>query len=323
MKSKKLTRRNFLAAAGSGVTLPLALGAAGVPAGLSEAFAYRGKDTEAAMKDRIVDMHVHFDADDPAFLDSLLKLCDKLNMTVCLLTPFANRKTVAEAAKQHPKTIVPFGFLDLDHPDVLRQAEEVHAMGFRGLGELEYVKKPFNDPSYFPVYDFANRKSWILLFHTGIVQRLKFDEPENVASWRMKPEHLDEIARRFPKVIVLGAHLGNPEYEMAGEAARWNPNVFFDLSGSSLTKMKNRLSEFTKIFWWSQTEWHSTTWKVKTPNNDPNAFIKLVYGSDVPVPEIESVIAQYRALFDACEVPERTRKMIMGGTMVQILGLPD
>jgi hypothetical protein len=28
-------------------------------------------------------------------------------------------------------------------------------------------------------------------------------------------------------------------------------------------------------------------------------------------------------MFEACNIPERTRKMIMGGTLVKMLGLPD
>jgi len=77
--------------------------------------------------------------------------------------------------------------------------EELHSLGFRGLGELEFVKKSYNDPSYFPVYELANRYGWLVLFHTGIVLRRNFDEPEDVASGRMRPIHLEEIARRFPK----------------------------------------------------------------------------------------------------------------------------
>ena len=115
---------------------------------------------------------------------------------------------------------------------------------------MEFVKKPFNDPSYFPVYERANDFGWIVLFHTGIVLRKNFDEPEDVASGRMRPIHLEEIARRFPKITVVGAHCGKPEYEWATDIARWNPNVFFDLSGSGLTKMRSRLAEFQKIFWW-------------------------------------------------------------------------
>jgi uncharacterized protein len=321
MKRKKakmaseLSRRNFLASA---ALTPTVLDA------LHAAFNNQSeKPVASKAPGRIVDMHVHFDEKKPGFMDDLLKLSDRLNLTACLLTPFSQRRAVADMARQHPRQIIPFGSIDLDAPDVVRQVEELHAMGYRGLGELEFVKKAFNDPSYFPVYELANRYNWIVLFHTGIVLRKRFDEPEDVASGRMRPIHLEEIARRFPKITVLGAHCGNPEYEWAAEIARWNSNVFFDLSGSSLTKMHSRLADFREIFWWSATEWRSAEWNVKTPNNDPSAFIKLVFGSDTNLAEVESVVHQYSALFEACAVPEGTRKMIMGGTMSQMLSLPD
>jgi uncharacterized protein len=317
--TNRMSRRTFLSVVGAAAALPRAFGRSGVvrsPVWTAETISMKTAD-------RIVDAHVHFDERNPNFLDDLLKLSERLNLTACVLTPFAYRKAIIEAAKQHPMQIVPFGSVDLDAPDVVKQVEELHAIGYRGLGELEFVKKPYNDPSYFPVYELANRNRWIVLFHTGIVLRRKFDEPEDVASGRMRPVYLEEIARRFPKITVLGAHCGNPEYEWAAEIARWNPNVFFDLSGSSLTKMQTRLADLQKYFWWSSTEWHSAEWKVKTPNDDPNAFIKIVFGSDVSLNEIESVVNQYRRMFDACNVPERTRQMIMGGTLTQMLGLPS
>jgi uncharacterized protein len=276
-----------------------------------------GQAPASSPADRIVDMHVHFDETNPGFVSDLLKLCGSLNLTACVLTPFSSRKVVAEAARQHPREIVPFGYVDLDAPDAVQQVEEFHALGYRGLGELEFAGKPFNDPSYFPVYELANRYAWIVLFHTGIVLRKKFDEPENVASGRMRPIHLEEIARRFPKITVLGAHCGNPEYEWAAEIARWNPNVFFDLSGSSLTKMRGRLADFRNIFWWSGTEEGTNTLE-----NDRSAYAKIVFGSDTNLADIESVVHQYQALFDACDVPMRTRRMIMGGTVAKILNLP-
>jgi predicted TIM-barrel fold metal-dependent hydrolase len=318
--SNRLSRRKFLGNAGAAAAIPACLR---MFPGTSYDSLLSSSDAPASpgTADRIVDMHVHFDEKNPNYISDFLKVSERLNLTACLLTPFANRRVVAEAAKQHPTQIVPFGFVDLDAPDVVKQVEELHAMGFRGLGELEFVKKPYNDPSYLPVYELANRYGWIVLFHTGIVLRAKFDEPEDVASGRMRPIYLEEIARRFPKITVLGAHCGNPEYEWAAEIARWNPNVFFDLSGSTLTKMQGRLADFRKIFWWSETEWNSPEWKAKKPDSDTSAFIKLVFGSDTELQEIESVVNQYRALFDACGVPAHTRKMIMGGTLAKMLGL--
>jgi len=320
--SNPLTRRKFLGNTGA---------AAVIPAwwdwlrGTSCNASSLGDEAAASpgTADRIVDMHVHFDEKNPNFISDFLKVSERLNLTACLLTPFADRKVVSDAAKQHPAQIIPFGFVDLDATDVVNQVEELHAMGYRGLGELEFVKKPYNDPSYLPVYELANRYGWIVLFHTGIVLRKKFDEPEDVASGRMRPIYLEEIARRFPKITVLGAHCGNPEYEWAAEIARWNPNVFFDLSGSTLAKMQGRLADFQKIFWWSNTEWQSPEWKAKKPDSDPSAFVKIVFGSDNGLDGIESVVNQYHALFDACGLAAHTRKMIMGETLSNMLGLPD
>src|SRR5438445_3200062 len=308
------SRRQFLATMGAAATVSVSRGAVATNAMLPEGSS--GSSEKPA--GRIVDMHVHFDEQNPNFVDDLVKVTEPLNVTACVLTPYRSRMVVAEAAKRHPARIVPFGYVDMDAPDAARQAEEFHALGYRGLGELEFVKKPYTDPSYLPVYELANRYSWVILFHTGIVLRQKFEEPEDVASYRMRAFHLEEIARRFPKITVLGAHCGNPEYEWAAEVARWNPNVYFDLSGSTLTKMHARLGEFRNIFWWS-----STGWGTKAPEGDPGAFVKLVFGSDTPLDEIERVLGQYRALFQACDVPARTQSLILGGTLAKILGLPE
>jgi uncharacterized protein len=315
----QFSRRQFLGAAGATSATTLLSSARGFGA-CASSLNNRSSDGLRASsgKGRIVDMHVHFDSKKPNYIEDFLKVSERLNLTALMLTPFENRAVVAEAAKQHPTKIIPFGYVNLDAPDVVQQVEELHSMGFRGLGELEFVKKPYIDPSYFPVYERANEYGWVVLFHTGIVLRAQFSEPEDVASGRMRPIHLEEIARRFPKITVLGAHCGNPEYQWAAEIARWNSNVFFDLSGSTLTKMQRRLSTFREIFWWTG-EGDSV---VKTPDNDPNAFVKLMFGSDTSLEGIENVVKQYHALFDACEVPEPTRNRIMGGTLINLLGLP-
>src|SRR6266849_6540880 len=307
------SRRQFLTAMGAAATVSVSRGAVATNAMLSEG----SSPSSDKAADRIVDMHVHFDEKNPNFVDDLVKVTEPLNVTACVLTPYRSRMVVAEAAKRHPARIVPFGYVDMDVPDAVRQAEEFHALGYRGLGELEFVKKPYTDPSYMRVYELANQYSWVILFHTGIVLRQKFEEPEDVASYRMRAFHLEEIARRFPKITVLGAHLGNPEYEWAGEVARWNPNVYFDLSGTTLPKMAGRLSDFQKIFWWSDVEWEAQ------PSNDPSPYSKLVFGTDAGTPNIETELYRYLAMFEACGVPEGTRKMILGGTLAKMLGLSD
>lgn len=66
-----------------------------------------------AVSDRIVDIHVHFDENNPNFINDFLRVSEKLNLTACMLTLFASRPVVLDAAKQRPTRIVPFDFVDL------------------------------------------------------------------------------------------------------------------------------------------------------------------------------------------------------------------
>ncbi len=261
---------------------------------------------------RIVDIHLHYKRE-PGFVDNFLKTTEHLNITACMLTPFEDRKEVAEAAKTHPTRIIPMGSVLLDAPDVTQQIEELHDLGYRGLGELEFPKKTYVDPSYTKVYELANRYKWVVLFHTGIVLRAKFTEPEDVASYRMSTQYIEEIARRFPQITVIGAHCGNPDYQWSAEIARWNPNVFYDLSGSTLTKLGGRLEKFSEFFWWSNLGEGTAT-----PENNPSAFSKIVFGTDTNPAGAEHVLSQYNAMFDKNSVPDSTRKLVLGGTLSKI-----
>jgi hypothetical protein len=105
---------------------------------------------------------------------------------------------------------------------------------------------------------------------------------------------------------------------MGGRNRALEPERLFRSQRLDLDKNARPTVGVPADFWWSALDW-----SVKTPDNDPSAFVKLVFGSDSDLSGIESVANQYRALFDACDVPERTRKMIMGGTLTKLLGLPE
>ncbi len=75
--------------------------------------------------------------------------------------------------------------------------------------------------------------------------------------------------------------------------------------------------EFSKFFWWSKTGEGT-----ETPENNPSAFSKIVFGTDTSPSGAEHVLSQYNAMFDANHVPESARKLILGGTLSKIFGLP-
>ena len=115
--SSRISRRRFLRAAGGAATA-MHLRSVGEPA--TEEFRFEECSTTSANdSDRVVDMHVHFEEDNPNFIHDLVALAERINLTACVLTPYSHRVEVAQAAKQYPKKIVPFGFVDLDAADVL------------------------------------------------------------------------------------------------------------------------------------------------------------------------------------------------------------
>src|SRR5579864_2143930 len=271
--------------------------------------------TLAFAQPKLIDAHLHYNGDS-AFLKRLLVRLDEADGLAFLMTDPKDLDGVKDSVKQHANRLVGFGEIQLDAPDVLHQIDRFHAAGFRGLGEISSPRKNYDDPAYAPVYARAEKYGMIILFHTGIVNRTKPDVPEDVSVDRMRVTTLDNIARRFPKITVIGAHLGNPDYAWAAEIARWNPNIYFDLSGSSLIKKQNDYAFFKSIFWWSGVV------SPHTPKSGASAFEKLVFGSDVfngEIEEFDRELERYHKLLDACGVPPEAQANIFYGTLWRIL----
>ena len=264
---------------------------------------------------RLIDVHVHHNGD-PAFLDKLVAKLDSVDGLALLLTFPKDLDSVRGFTAKHPNRIIGLGQIDLDDPLALELVDRFHAAGFRGLGELTGPLKNYDDRSYSPIYERAEKYGMIILFHTGIVNRMQPEIPSDISVDRMRLTTLDGIARRFPKLTLIGAHLGNPDYAWAAEVTRWNPNLYFDLSGSSLIKKQDDPTFWKSIFWWSGIV------SPHTPSNAPNAFERLVFGSDVfngELEEFDRALERYHKMLDACGVPKASQEMIFAGTMWKIL----
>jgi len=263
----------------------------------------------------LVDVHVHYNGD-KAFLQQMLARLDKFDGTAFMLTQAKDLPDVQAAVKEQPKRFIGIGSLRLDDPQAVSLVDRFNAAGFRGLGEMSGPLKNYDDKSYWPIYERAEKYGMILLFHTGIVMRPNPDVPADISVDRMRPTTLDNIARRFPKLTMIGAHLGNPDYAWAAEIARWNPNLYFDLSGSTLIKLQENYQIFKSIFWWSSVV------SPHTPKSSTSAFEKVVFGSDVfggEIEEFDREIERYQRMLDTCGVSPEAQKNIFGRTIRRIL----
>jgi hypothetical protein len=264
---------------------------------------------------KLIDVHFHYDGE-PGILEKLLGKLNAADGLAFLLTTPRGFPQASKFIHDHPDRFIGFGDVKLDDPHVLDEIDRFQAAGFRGLGEITSTLKPYDDRAYWPIYDRAEKYHMILLFHTGIVSRNRPEEPTDVSFDRSRVTRLDLIARHWPKLIIIGAHLGNPDYAEAGEVGRWNPNLYFDVSGTTLIKKKGDYGFFRSIFWWSGVA------SPHTPASGADAFEKLVFASDVfagDLQEFDDELSRYHAMLDACQVPQKAQAMIFSGTMWRLL----
>jgi predicted TIM-barrel fold metal-dependent hydrolase len=216
---------------------------------------------------RIFDVHVHYpwrsqqaSGFSPELQSEMLAYtCRRLNIRkVCLLGRRGDDgwdPTLA-AHQRYPDLVVPMAQISLDDdgPDTLSALRE---RGFRGL-KITMPSRDYDDEAYYPTYERAAALGMPILFHTGIrggpIDYLLFhprddalaeafsqeNEQSNAGTTkgaaRMQPIFLDTIALAFPRLRIIGAHLGYGLYDSAAAVARWRRNVSFDISGGKVVR---------------------------------------------------------------------------------------
>ena len=271
-----------------------------------------GEDARTRFK---IDSHYHLGSA-PDFINKTVDVYRKYNTMVCVLIPVNAMEPIREVMKKNPGIIIPYGSINLDDPKAAEQIDAFHQAGFKGIGELSNPARDFNDPAYFPIYQRIQSHGMFVLFHTGVVARRNPDIPGGTGMAKMRPAFLDEVARRYPKLIIQGAHLGNPWYEEAAEAARWNPNLLFDLTGSSLLKKKDRPEFWSEVLWW-----RPSLQTLHSPNAGDHAFEKIVFGTDEGPDGLLPNIERFEAFLKANQIPEEVQARCWAGTMSRILGI--
>jgi len=272
-----------------------------------------------AVRRFIIDSHQHYQ-DVPDYFERLARVYRPRNAMACVLTPVKWFEAVRKGAAAYPDVVIPYVQIDVDDPQAVAQVVTAAAGGARGV-KMHTPRLNWDDESYFPIYAKIQDLGLVALFHTGIVCTIvdgncgDSDGPQKSSMARMRPSFLHTISRAFPRLVVQGAHLGNPWYDEAAEAARWQKNLYFDLTGSSLIKKQKNLAVFKEYLWWEGPTPHS-------PSNAVYAFEKLVFGTDEVPENLDTVLGRYEAMLDACGVPEASRRKIYGETMARILRLP-
>ncbi|GAG33296.1 unnamed protein product, partial [marine sediment metagenome] len=212
---------------------------------------------------------------------------------------FSRNAEIKRAMDRRPDLFVGFGGINLWEETAPDRIDRLKDDGFSGL-KFIIPPEPYHSERFYPYYERAEKLGMPVLFHLGIVSA-KATEQVRVDNNLMRPIYLDSIARDFKELTVIGAHLGNPWYEEATMSARWNPNLFFDLTGSTLKKKKP--SFLGELLWWNETtEYGSPYWS--------NAWEQIVFGTDVVAEKMYDVLNDYENLLESLNIPERLQSCV-------------
>ena len=199
------------------------------------------------------------------------------------------------------------------NPDAPTEVDRWHEEGFRGLKIID-PGAPYDDERFFPIYEHAESLGMPILFHTGYLG----GHPGTALFARahseyMRPWRLEHVARRFPSLKMIGAHLGHPHQREALKLVTTCENVYFDICGgggrkSWLSEMKWNLAPFPGADWDDPEENLALQW-----------FKKLCFGTDNP-----PVSVWYGAsenIMDYVHVPAEARERFYWRNAAEIFGI--
>ena len=254
----------------------------------------------------IIDAHQHLHSA-PGSLDNLIKMSEEAGIVKVCLSACGEQygqpenEAIKKAFDLYPDIIVGLGYvrLGIDSCDLV---ERLHGEGFGGI-KIINPRKNYSDNEFYPIYEKAAKHKMHILFHTGVVARQKRDGEFDTASERMRPIFLDRIARAFPELTLIGAHLGVPWYDEACWVALANPNVYFDLSGVTHFLSSKPVSFFENLTGWEKAKG------------------KLLFGVDSGYEAKKRVIKNTERLMANLNFSEELVQKVFYGNMAQILGL--
>jgi hypothetical protein len=214
--------------------------------------------------------------------------------------------------KRYPDLLVGMGSINLSkNPDPPEKIDELKAQGFTGLKFIDCYY-PYNHEIYFPLYARAEKLGMPICFHTGIVATTEDDGKYGIDANNMRPYYLDKIARAFPRLKLIGFHLGKPHAEEALMMISEHRNIYYDFSGGGGEKVHER---------WvlrSLSPMPGANIADPTENLALDYFQKLCFGTDNPEPPVWIEVAN--RIIDKLCIPQELQERFYWQNAAQIFG---
>jgi predicted TIM-barrel fold metal-dependent hydrolase len=210
---------------------------------------------------------------------------------------------VAAYVSEHREKLI--GFASVDPRDADAPAELRHAienLGLEGLklGPIYQHFDPLSERA-FAVYEVAQEFGLPVIWHQGTT--FVRDAP---LEWA-RPITLDAVARAFPRLRIVIAHLGHPWMEEAMATIRKHPTLFSDISA-----LESRPWQY----------YNGLVSAIEYGVQD-----KILFGTDYPFSTAERTLAGLRGINRLVEgtplpkVPDEVIEAIIERPTLQLLGL--
>lgn len=212
-------------------------------------------------------------------------------------------RDVAAYVRQDPQRLI--GFLSVD-PTQLRWEEELE-YGHQEL-KLQGIKLMPMYAGFFPqearlnfLWNYAQRHGLPVLLHTGTT----FVSQGSLET--TLPRHIDVVARRFPEVRIIMAHLAHPYEGECVAVIRKHPHVYADVSAL-----------------------HYRPWQLFHSLmlvHEYGVWNKLLFGTDFPITDVAESLAGLRNLaaiqIDRFRLPAEEIEALIGRDALALLGLAN
>lgn len=215
----------------------------------------------------INDAHVHLGKSSGIYrslsTEDVLKLRDKHKIKNLMLMSFehnveVNNKKIIELSRRYPFI---FGLFRIQKSPLAQSAKilekllansRIAGVKFHG----SYENTPVSSPIYGSIMEVLNERESILLVHTG---RYKDASLESNTSYL----HAIQIARAYPKIKVIFAHMGGSDTTIIKRALQDSKdisNIYFDTSGITTPyaiEYAVRIIDVKRILFGSDEPWCS------------------------------------------------------------------
>ena len=254
---------------------------------------------------RIIDAHAHL-LDLPNYVDQLINTMDENSIDKCCISGLGklfncvDNEGVSKAIDKYPDRLIGSYFI---RPGINtnKDIKIAHDEGFRLIKDT-IPTKPYDDLEYYPLWETIQEYNLPVLFHTGVITIPNTFHNQQISSWSMHPMRVEQIANSFPDLKIIIAHLGVHWNDDAVELLRMRSNVFADLTGEpDGWRVRVDAIGIKHWLWW------------------PNAFKKIIFGTDVHYEKIPLILNQDNARLDRYNIDQETRELIFSKNILTLM----